>query len=290
MAAARMQPPARGKPYYDADRGRTMILPAGGGKAVPYVGGDGPPKFDPGKALRRSGMQARTLGRELARDAGDTAAAVAARQPFNVGAFGGFIVTAAAGLLGLIVLDLLLRRPAAFELALTGVSRGVRMLVDPHDPIIARGPSTPTPAASGSAFGPGGTYQPPVPGVLPAPGATTVPQPQPTGKLTKVPGTGESIDRAYVGLTRWIAETFGVTLTSGYRTPAENAATNGAPNSDHLRGAAADFAGPAENLARLARWAKAQAFPYVEYDLVPATARGVPTDHDEHVHISFSRP
>lgn len=172
----RMPPPRRGKPYYDVDRGQTMILPPGGGKAIPYVGGDGPPKFDAGKALRRSGVQARSLGSELADDAGSAAAAIAERQPFNVGAFGGFLVTALAALFGLIVLDLLLRRPAAFELALGGFGRGIKALADPTDPLFKARTMKP-------ATNPDGTVQTPVPGAIPGGGGRLTPDLRGVGGL-----------------------------------------------------------------------------------------------------------
>lgn len=166
-----MPPPARGRPYYDVDRGRMRIVPAGGGKAVDYVG----PKsgFSPARALRRSGTTAGELGRELARDAERGAAAVAERQPFNVGAFGGFLVTAAAALLGLIVLELILRRPQAIERLTSLAGKGVQVLVDPRHPIFAAGPRE----ADEAAVNPDGTTRSSVPGAIPGAGGRLKPPP-----------------------------------------------------------------------------------------------------------------
>lgn len=76
-----------------------------------------------------------------------------------------------------------------------------------------------------------------------------------------------------------IAQSFGVRVNSGYRSPEHNKAVGGAEHSDHLGGNAVDFVGPPEAMRKLYQWAQGR-FPYVEpWD----QAKG------NHVHISFIR-
>jgi len=77
-----------------------------------------------------------------------------------------------------------------------------------------------------------------------------------------------------------ITKTFGVTVSSGYRSVTHNEQVGGAPNSDHLTGNAVDFVGPPAALQRLYNWALKMHFPYVE----PMSQTG-----GSHVHISFAR-
>jgi hypothetical protein len=49
----------------------------------------------------------------------------------------------------------------------------------------------------------------------------------------------------------------GLSLSSGYRDPARNAAVNGVPNSYHLTGRAADFSGSSAAMNAGAAWARA---------------------------------
>lgn len=152
-----MPPPPRGKPYYDVNRGRMMIVPRGGGRAVPYVGPRG--GFDPGKLLRRAGVQTRTLGGELAGDTARAASAVAERQPLDLAGLGRFLVAAAATLLGLIVLDLILsaRGATAAERAFGLLGRGISRFVAPGDPLVtatvAAAAPAKTPPVSGGGSG-----------------------------------------------------------------------------------------------------------------------------------------
>lgn len=154
----RMPPPARGKPYYDADRGRMRIVPKGGGRAVDYVG----PRtgFNAGKALRRAGVQTRTLA--------DKAADATAGRVERVGGailseakpagFGQFLIAAAATLLGLIVLDLILsaRGAGGVERGLGLVARGIERFVSPADTLVPATAAAATPPKTTKPGGGGG--------------------------------------------------------------------------------------------------------------------------------------
>jgi hypothetical protein len=99
-------------------------------------------------ALRRAGLAAPRLGRELADDAARGASFVAERQPFNLGAAGGMLIAFAAGLAGLIFVDLLLseRGSRATSRGLGATLRGIRAFADPSDPLFARTPREESPA------------------------------------------------------------------------------------------------------------------------------------------------
>lgn len=91
-----------------------------------------------------------------------------------------------------------------------------------------------------------------------------------------------------------LAKRFGLSLASTYRSPEQNASVGGSPTSAHMtQGGAADFAGPAENMRRLAEWAVGRgAFGEVFYDplgrywdngkINPGGIGG----HSDHVHIT----
>lgn len=140
--SGRMPPAPRGRPYFDADRGQRMIVPAGGGKAIPYVGRQTPSRFDARGALRRTGILAPKLGRELVDDAARGATFVADRQPFNLGAAGGLVIAFFAGLAGLIFLDLLLseRGSRAGAGLLASSSRALSAFASPNHPLFVKSP------------------------------------------------------------------------------------------------------------------------------------------------------
>lgn len=106
-----------------------------------------------------------------------------------------------------------------------------------------------------------------------------------TGKLVALPtditqgGRTIYVDARWHGIVTWIAHMFGVVVSSGYRSPADNANTPGAAeHSDHLSGNAIDFVGAGS--ASLYKWATAlNLFPYVEPQ----------SQAKDHVHISFAR-
>jgi hypothetical protein len=96
------------------------------------------------------------------------------------------------------------------------------------------------------------------------------------GGLSSVDGV--QVDPAIASQVQQIVSRFGVTPTSGYRSPQHNAAVGGAPASDHLSGDAVDFGGSPAQLAALYKYAQGR-YPYVE---PMAQAR-------DHAHISFRR-
>jgi len=76
-------------------------------------------------------------------------------------------------------------------------------------------------------------------------------------------------------LQRRLAMLQGGRMTSGLRTPEHNAAVGGKPNSQHLRGTAADFAVPATERGAFMEQARAQGFQ--------------PIDEGDHVHVQLPR-
>lgn len=96
------------------------------------------------------------------------------------------------------------------------------------------------------------------------------------GKLAAVDGI--EVDPLIAAAVGGVVNRFGVTPTSGYRSPSHNAAVGGVSGSDHLTGDAVDFSGSPSALTALYKYAQAR-FPYVE---PMAQAKN-------HVHISFRR-
>lgn len=82
-----------------------------------------------------------------------------------------------------------------------------------------------------------------------------------------------------------IARHFGLSVTSHKRSPERNAAVNGAKDSDHLWGGGVDFAGPKENMDRLASWARGQTGGSGPLRIVLWQQPG----HHDHVHLSWKR-
>lgn len=174
-----MPPPARGRPYYDVERGLTMILPPGGGRAVPYVGARPGGDRSARRALERAGVvaagEARTLG-HTARRAGRRGGRVLARAGADPGTFlgaertglGGLLIYGFATIIGLALLDLMLsgRGPAGVDALLRGFGFGIQKLIDPRDPLV---PAADAPAYAGAPARdprqpPGRTLPPGAPG------------------------------------------------------------------------------------------------------------------------------
>jgi len=79
---------------------------------------------------------------------------------------------------------------------------------------------------------------------------------EPTGNLVNY--NGRQFDSTVVDKVRALHEKFpGLQLTSGYRSPSQNAAANGSPTSYHLEGRAADFVGSESDMQAAANWARA---------------------------------
>ena len=123
------------------------------------------------------------------------------------------------------------------ESPFTNVSRFQQMREQNYMPQMAPPPQTPafTPTASFDQSG-GGS------------GAS------PTGNL--VSWSGFQMDSSVLGYAQYIANNFGMRLSSGYRDPAHNAAVNGVPDSYHLTGRALDFSGNSSQMNAAAAWAR----------------------------------
>lgn len=285
MASGTLPIPKPGERYYDAVRGKWRYRPKGGGKVVDlhspegekaYHGDRAGGSFDPARALSRAGaVTDRAVGR--AASSVEKTARNAGTGVVDLGSAGGFLVTAFATLMGLIVLDLILANAKVSTGALGYLSKGISRLVNPADTLF--GPPAPVASTAAAQAAVARENNPTL-------GNVYIP-PKPAGFIVPVPGSGHGIDSAFLPIVQAIEKTFHVTVSSGYRTPAQNAAANGAPASDHLDGAAADFVpastdpNPGATINALQTWAEQSGlFPYVE---PAAQAR-------DHVHISFYRP
>lgn len=67
---------------------------------------------------------------------------------------------------------------------------------------------------------------------------------------------GAKFDSGIVGKVQYIATTFGLRVSGGYRTPERNRAVGGVANSYHLTGRAADFVGTQEQMLAARQWAR----------------------------------
>lgn len=89
---------------------------------------------------------------------------------------------------------------------------------------------------------------------------------------------GRQFCPSIIGWIKAIVEQFGVTVSSGYRTPEQNAAAGGVVNSDHLSGLAVDLSGPESILASAKVWIDSQIGSDIWSDI---------HDPGPHLHISF---
>lgn len=249
--------------------------------------------FDARRALRRAGLNLRDEAHHTAgigsEGAGNALEAIGAG---NYGGIVNFGLLVLGGIFGLLLLNLLVgnRGSAIAGKSLQWTSGLLGRIVSPTDPLIGAGHSSAPTSSSSPAPTTSSTGSPSAAVTHNHPGDTTgsaLPFTigAPTKRIVPIPGTAYKLDAAYVQATEWIAKTFGVTITSGYRTAAENAAVGGAPNSDHLTGSAVDFGGSTAALNRLYQWASAAGFPYVE-----SPAQAVAAGEGSHVHITFYRP
>jgi len=307
-AAARMtrQPPRRGEPYYDVDRGRQMIVPPGGGKAVEYVGPSGERGFEAGKALRRAGV--RTV---QAADRAAGAAPARTRRALrradalpDVGGsplgLGGLLIYGFATIVGLALLENALsgRGPAAVGTVLGAFGGGLKRLVDPGDPLISRG----TPAASS------GTVVTSSGARIDSPGSSAV-GPMRTGGGADRPGQvslAKGADRAghptrlvVINFVKGIAARVGRTLTIGTGTNHSRLTVNG-NESAHWTGYAADIPATGAWLIRLGRAALIEAgmspaqanrqngglFNVGRWQIIFNTHIG--GDHTNHLHVGLA--
>lgn len=76
-----------------------------------------------------------------------------------------------------------------------------------------------------------------------------------------------------------IAKQYGLTLTSGYRSPSKNSSIGGSKTSFHMQGYAYDFAGTPSQMQKFAEWAKTSGlYSEVIYNN---------SDHKDHVHVGW---
>lgn len=78
----------------------------------------------------------------------------------------------------------------------------------------------------------------------------------PLGQVPNHPGWGGMQPGAQQWTLRLLGAFPQLGFSSGFRTPQQNAAANGAPNSGHMRGWKADFSGNSALLHQAAAWAK----------------------------------
>ena len=75
-----------------------------------------------------------------------------------------------------------------------------------------------------------------------------------TGTLVEY--SGARFDSGIVSKVQYVATTFGLRVTGGYRTPERNREVGGVPNSNHLTGRAADFVGTQSQMLAARQWAR----------------------------------
>ncbi len=75
-----------------------------------------------------------------------------------------------------------------------------------------------------------------------------------TGNL--VTYAGAQFDSGIVSKVQYVATTFGLRVSGGYRTAARNREVGGVPNSNHLTGRAADFVGTQAKMEAARQWAR----------------------------------
>lgn len=142
-----------------------------------------PPAFNARRALRSAGVESRELGEGFARTGAGVADDLGGR--LRVDSLGAVLVSAAAALMGLILLDLALsaRGSRGVSLIIDAAGSGVRKLVDPYEPLIQ-------PAAAAAAS----SSTSPDPGTSPdgprreAPGDPSAPPPSLTSFVSSIGG------------------------------------------------------------------------------------------------------
>lgn len=84
------------------------------------------------------------------------------------------------------------------------------------------------------------------------------------------------------------AKEYGLTLTSGYRSPEKDKEVGGSGSGPHTRGEAFDFAGSWESMNKLADWAKGTGYfsQVIFKNKDYMSGRYIP-DHMDHVHVGW---
>jgi murein DD-endopeptidase MepM/ murein hydrolase activator NlpD len=157
------QPPKRGAPYYDMDRGHWRFLSRSGGRsinleeaaeqAIAQGKGDKANAGAADRMLRRAGVLADKAAGHAASGAETAGGAFLREQPYDVGTFVSALVVAAAGLMGLVFLDMLLSAQGSIAVTrtLSAFGAGVQALVDPNDPLLAKAAKPPAASSSSTA-------------------------------------------------------------------------------------------------------------------------------------------
>lgn len=104
---------------------------------------------------------------------------------------------------------------------------------------------------------------------------TATPSPT-TGNL--VTYAGYQFDSGVVDKMQYIADTYGLRVSGGYRTPERNAEVKGSPTSHHLTGRAGDFVGSSAQMNSAASWARSNGAREV---LIHNAGSGL------HLHVAF---
>jgi peptidoglycan hydrolase-like protein with peptidoglycan-binding domain len=85
------------------------------------------------------------------------------------------------------------------------------------------------------------------------------------------------------------AKSLGLRLTSGYRTPQQNASAGGSKNSHHLTGEAYDFAGSRDKMFELAeKLKKSGRFKAIYFNDRDYISGRAVSGHQDHVHVAWS--
>lgn len=247
--AGTMPPPTRGRPYYDVARGRKMIVPKEGGKAIPFVGEAS--EWTPKRALRRAGIRATAAGDRAARRAPGAAfdAAKASGGIPQLGV-GQLVLYVFVSILALALLENVLGGPGsgAVSKILAFFGGTITRLVSPTDPLVPRGgvpPPVQPPAnfATATATTPGATAGAQPSAVMGGGGPAYKKSPNVVAGVhfsgASLVGTNTKLIAGVAAVVRAAGGTL-VNVISARRSTASNAAAGGVQDSNHLTGDAID--------------------------------------------------
>ena len=176
-------PPPYRKPYWDADRGEwryrgrighTIALDDVAEHALSQGKGERERGFA-GKAMSRAGVVADQGAGSVASGADRVADYFGSHQTFDFGSVGGAIVTAFAGLMTLVLFELLLspRGSVATSRLLAFANAGINALVAPENPLFGGSGKTASQTSPSSTSGSGSTTTQPVAYTTSTPASST---------------------------------------------------------------------------------------------------------------------